>query len=191
MVVECAVQQVSPKSPLGWDLATMKAITYDLYHIHTYQSLQWSLMSYGWGHCHSVSPLIYWCFSFNMSPLCTWYVQHNVANLIIAELPHSWSSQSQQAWGRCTSTLRCFPVGWPDQLPVPGRTRGCPQWASAAHTRGEKLLRREGDKNSVSKWKPQKQKWCKREGDMCVHPFSHYPTLVKFLPIVIFTPQGK
>lgn len=78
-----------------------------------------------------------------------------VNHLTISFLPHSWSSRSLRAWGRCASTLRCCPVGWPDRLPAPGRTRECPQSTSAAHTGGEKLLRRRGGQHSVSKWAQQ------------------------------------
>lgn len=78
-----------------------------------------------------------------------------VNHLTVSISPHSWSSRSLPAWGRCTSTLQCCPVGWPDRLPAPGRTRGCPQPASAARTGGEKHLRRRGDQHSVSKREPQ------------------------------------
>lgn len=35
---------------LAWDV---KAIEYHLHHFHSHQKIIWSLISYGWGHCHS------------------------------------------------------------------------------------------------------------------------------------------
>lgn len=99
-----------------------------------------------------------------------------VNHLATVVLPHSWNSRSRPAWGKCTSTLQCCPVEWPDRLPTPGRTKGCPRPAWAICTGGEKLLGR-GEQHEVSKWAVWIDNRCEREADICAwqfFQFSHF-----------------
>lgn len=115
---------------------------------------------------------------------------NHVANL---ELPHSLSSQPLQVWGKCTSTLRCCPVGWPDQLPAPGITEECPQPASAARTAGERLLRREevcgiqlaNEHLNLIPW----AKTIQRRSRCLVLSDFFYPTAAEYLTILITAKQ--
>ncbi len=52
MKIETKLELELQRVQLGWDLVTAKAIAYDSHHFYTHQTIQWTLVPSGLGHCH-------------------------------------------------------------------------------------------------------------------------------------------